>query len=822
MRMYILVHVDNIPSKLPMRGTWIAFGAVLLTLIPVIFSPRWFVTLENRVMDLVARTLPPPTPDETVRIVAIDDRAVAEIGQWPWSRSVLADGILSIGEFSPRAMLLDIELSEASPFLIDRDEVARIMAEGEERLDREQVAAILTDRDTYLSAAIRSSGVPTFVPLTIEEDDRVRGALPAIRAAAVGEGFSNLLIDPDGVSRRVETVMHGVGGPHYQLALALHRHLAPARVESTMERVPYEEDAPPLFVRWPRRSLEESYPHLSWATLIEYQRALSDLQFNLELLVGEGLITRSLTTTVETLRSLRRARREALSGGDTARYNEYRSLNRAFFALTEGVLAGGSEAELIGALEEFSASGVSDEVRAQLEFRREEIRSVFAATEGVYREVKRLREFLLEQLSDAVVMVGYTATSTFDLGVTPYDEAFPNVGVHAAVYSMVSGGDFLFVAPPWVALLIGTAWVVIAVVTLSSRSGFPLVYRAIPIIVLPIAGVVVVLHAWRWYLPFVSAVGPAGITTGAFLWRDYARALTDRRTIKSAFEHYLSPAVINELTSHPERLGVQGQERELTTVFTDIEGFSRASELMDTQTVVGLLNEYLTAMSDVIIDQHGTIDKYEGDAIMAFFGAPIESDNHAVDACHAAIQMKRVEVALNERLVRDQRTTRALKTRIGINTGEVIVGNLGTSRRLNYTVMGRAVNLASRLEGINKLYGTHVCISEATYRRISEEFLVRRMDRVRVQGIDTPVRIFELVGYTAEASSPQREALEIFSRGLAAFEEREWERAQAHFETLLRIYPDDGPSQLFIKRCLRFLSVPPRETWDGVIAIGRK
>ncbi|MCG8478756.1 MAG: adenylate/guanylate cyclase domain-containing protein, partial [Spirochaetales bacterium] len=286
--------------------------------------------------------------------------------------------------------------------------------------------------------------------------------------------------------------------------------------------------------------------------------------------------------------------------------------------------------------------------------------------------------------------------------------------------------------------------------------------------------------------------------------------------------HYLAPEVINELIEDPERIGVGGREETLTALFTDITGFSRVSEILGTADLVSLLNEYLTAMSDVILDHRGTIDKYEGDAIMAFFGAPVRDENHAEQACRSAIQMKKLEALLNDRMIRNGTSPQPLLTRIGINSGPMIVGNLGTTRRLNYTIMGPAVNLASRLEGVNKPYRTAICIGEHTRELLPEGFLLRRMDRVRVKGTDEPVRLYELIGYGDESSAPQREALELFERGLADFEMRSWETAARRFETVLRIYPDDGPATLFLERCREFMEQEPRDTWDGVISLTAK
>ena len=184
--------------------------------------------------------------------------------------------------------------------------------------------------------------------------------------------------------------------------------------------------------------------------------------------------------------------------------------------------------------------------------------------------------------------------------------------------------------------------------------------------------------------------------------------------MRNAWGHYLSSEVINDLLANPEKLNLGGEKKFITAMFTDVRGFSTISEVLDPTALVHLINLYLTEMSDIILELRGTIDKYEGDAIISFFGAPVDLPDHARRACMAAIRMKRAETALNERFLAEKLAPSALHTRIGINTGEMTVGNMGTPQRMDYTMMGSSVNLAARLEGVNKQYGTWILISEIT------------------------------------------------------------------------------------------------------------
>jgi adenylate cyclase len=227
-------------------------------------------------------------------------------------------------------------------------------------------------------------------------------------------------------------------------------------------------------------------------------------------------------------------------------------------------------------------------------------------------------------------------------------------------------------------------------------------------------------------------------------------------------------------------------------------------------------------MSNIILELKGTIDKYEGDAIIAFFGAPIDLEDHAYLAALSAVRMKKVEAELNRRFLDVGMSPNPLLTRVGINTGQMVVGNMGTPQKMDYTIMGNSVNLAARLEGVNKQYGTWVLAAQSVIDAAGGDFLVRRLDRVRVVGINQPVQLFELLDEKSLAPAATRELVETFDDGLALFEKRDWTRAGERFSDVLKISPEDGPAVLFRKRCTEYAANPPAESWDGVFSLGTK
>jgi adenylate cyclase len=296
----------------------------------------------------------------------------------------------------------------------------------------------------------------------------------------------------------------------------------------------------------------------------------------------------------------------------------------------------------------------------------------------------------------------------------------------------------------------------------------------------------------------------------------------EKRYIRGAFSTYLSPDVIKELEADPDKLKLGGEKKLMTAMFTDVKGFSTISEALDPNELVTLLNQYLTSMSDIILDAAGTIDKYEGDAIIAFWGAPLYSERHAQSAVESALRMKKAEAEMNQRFAREKIHPGPLLTRIGINTGDMTVGNMGTERRMNYTMMGNAVNLAARLEGVNKQYGTWILTSQATRDALDDTILLRKLDKVAVVGIRLPVRLFEVVCPRADATNAVQEKIPVFEKAIDCYETRDWDGAQRLFEQVLAIDPADGPAKTFIERTVQSRAAGFGPDWDGVYRLTTK
>ncbi|MGC9964200.1 MAG: adenylate/guanylate cyclase domain-containing protein [Syntrophobacteraceae bacterium] len=310
-----------------------------------------------------------------------------------------------------------------------------------------------------------------------------------------------------------------------------------------------------------------------------------------------------------------------------------------------------------------------------------------------------------------------------------------------------------------------------------------------------------------WVPPVTFVFGTASLYTCNVVLQHLAES-RQKKWLRSAFNRYVSPAVVESIVNKPGSLELGGKEIQATIFFSDLANFTSFSERLRPEDLVKLLIEYFTPMTNIILDHRGGLDKFIGDAVMAFWGAPLPLENHAQYACEAALKMKETIADLREGWL--QRRLPLLHARMGIHSGPVVAGNVGSMERFNYTVLGDTVNLASRLEGANKFYGTTILISEDTVQLAGPEFLTRELDLIRVKGRQAPVKIYELIGKRGEKELP---FLDVFAQGLAAYRKRLWDLAEQHFGSIAE---QDPPSRTYLERCRLYRTDPPPENWDGV------
>jgi adenylate cyclase len=431
-----------------------------------------------------------------------------------------------------------------------------------------------------------------------------------------------------------------------------------------------------------------------------------------------------------------------------------------------------------------------------------------------------LKKFQPGTFKDKIVLVGASATGIGDLRVTPFGGLdFPGVEVHANLIDNILNRQFLrrggkeALTDLFFVLLFGIPlgiWLAV-VQPRWMAMGFALL--------LPFAAIVYFAFLHGSWLNFIV---PALFTlipnvSLVALYRVLIEE-QEKRRVRGAFQQYVSPEVIRRLLDDPDR--VKPRKSEITVLFSDVRGFTSISESLDAQELADLLNGYLTEMTRIIFRNQGTLDKYIGDAVMALWGAPFDEPDHATRACEAALSML-------ARLAELQKEWRAqgkpvMDIGVGINTGIASVGNMGSSLRHGYTALGDSVNLASRLEGLNKEYGTRIIISESTHNALrSDRVLVRELDMIRVKGKLLPVTIYEVLDATA-LGSEGKELVDLFACGHEAYKLRDWRAAGQAFEQVLDRWPDDAPARIFLKRCEEYLAEEPEADWDGVYVMKHK
>ncbi len=331
-------------------------------------------------------------------------------------------------------------------------------------------------------------------------------------------------------------------------------------------------------------------------------------------------------------------------------------------------------------------------------------------------------------------------------------------------------------------------------------------------------GVTSVVLFFYYHSYLMTVIGPMVAVFGGYVASTTYHFVVERKQrmlIKTMFSTYVNPSFVEELILHPEKLTLGGERKELTVLFSDVEGFTTISERISPEELVGVLNEYLSVMSNLIIQNNGTLDKYEGDAVMAFWGAPIPQSDHALRACMTALQMQdALAVLRNEWKTRGKPLFHA---RIGISTGEMIVGNMGGKGKFDYTVIGDSVNLGDRLEGANKQYRTKVIASQRTYDLVKNDILGRELDLITVKGRSEPLRIYELLqAHQREIDPALQVFLATYADALQFYRQRCWSEAIRAFASALRLQPEDYPSKMYHERAMIYSQTPPPEDWNGV------
>lgn len=409
-------------------------------------------------------------------------------------------------------------------------------------------------------------------------------------------------------------------------------------------------------------------------------------------------------------------------------------------------------------------------------------------------------------LRDCHVLFGFSAPGLKDLRPTPFAGDYPGVEIHATMLDNLLAGDPLQDTPAWANVL--------SAFLLALGGGLAILHAGSAVrnlLVLGGAGATLALlgaatYAGGWWWPMLPPLLSTGLATlGGLVW-NYATEGRQKRFLKSAFNQYVGPAVLDELVAQPEKLRLGGEKRELTMFFSDLEKFSTFSERLSPPQLVDLLNEYLSEVGGILREEGAYVDKFVGDAIVAFWNAPVLQPDHPARALSACLRCQRRVEALRAEWA--ERYGSVIRTRIGLNTGEVVVGNMGSRDKFNYTMLGDAANTAARLEGANKAFGTYTLVSESTWRGAGDAVLGREIGVITVVGRSQPLRVFEPMAFAGEALP---DWLPRYEAGLAACRSRDWKSALDSFQSI----GEDSVSRIYTQRCQALLNGTVAE-WDGI------
>ncbi|MFA6468609.1 MAG: adenylate/guanylate cyclase domain-containing protein [Bacteroidota bacterium] len=444
--------------------------------------------------------------------------------------------------------------------------------------------------------------------------------------------------------------------------------------------------------------------------------------------------------------------------------------------------------------------------------------SAFKATAGMVPDVPPAT------FKDKIVFIGSNAPSLFDLKNTPftYLEPYPGVEIHATAMSNYLNKDFIHeLSFHWILFI---SLLLSAVISYLSNYFENIVISTSGLIITAVLFFFAVTQLFLRELIWIHAVFPLFsmvLTYVISIGWNFATEGRNKRQIQKIFGQFVNPHVVKQLSADPERVELGGEEVEASIMFSDIEGFTSISETKKPKELVEFLNNYFSTANDIFFKHDGTIDKFIGDAVMVQFGIPLKNPNHRLLATRAAYEFSRVVYNMTREA--REKGEPVFSTRIGINSGTMVVGYIGGRSKKEYTVIGDTVNLASRLEGVNKYYGTSLMISESTAtEQVTDEFLLREMDTMRVKGKKLPIKIFEVVCKKEEITELQLKKVQTFEAGLKLYREQHWNDAISMFRTVLNQHPEDFASTMYIERCEEFRKHPPSKDWDGVYVMTSK
>lgn len=861
---------------------------VLLTLLGIVGA---FSGADGWIFDALLRLRPSVPAARNLLLVDIDSRAVALAGPWPWTRDVLADGLVLLKEMDARYAVLDLPLAQRSPLALDPTVLRQTLPDALNKEFSQIGENIQSLFDAIRRGAVRPKDAAAYVAdlvgltamakvrlldaaMGIERDDDallgqaaaffgqayvsvdllptedpqssadlvalaldrmalpvstpgldpsfkaggIRPAvLPVVRGAR-GGGFAGDQRDADGVRRRTfltalyngrhigqvafTALLDLLGNPTIEAGpgRALLRGATLPGAQGATIAIPLTKEGHVL-LNWPRGSEGDGFRHLSWADLILHQRREADLVSALRTMDSNGYLSylRSSSSLLDVYENGARLQRGMLAAGNASDAEEWRAARALFFSLCDQFLNGDAEARIIADADRaLQMPAMTDEENRGLREERDKVPSAFADARRTLTELQKTRTALQESVSGSFCIASlYTAQGLAPAARTPFGAPATNAAASAALVTTVLSGEFLRQIPTRYGSILAFALsLLVALLVFRLRPGLTFIVGCAGVCVSAAGLGILFLLDGSFLSPLIPSSGV--FFTGAGLSAlQYWRMRRMTRAARAAFSARVSKESLRVLTAAPDSLAREGERRSVTVLSLAERGLSAGVASHSPGDIVKQLTAYRTGVDEVIRSLEGMVGGVGGDRLTAFFGAPRGCPDHARRACLTAVRIRAVEKELN--VV----ASPAFLTRMGIDTGECIVGSLGAKDILEYAVVGAPSNLAARLEAQNARFGTSILISEKVREAAGPGFLTRKLDKVRFAGAEESVRLFELIAERSEAGAAEVERIGIFEEGLDRFENGDFPGALVFFSQALAMLPSDGPAAMYAERCRR-------------------
>jgi adenylate cyclase len=734
----------------------LVFGITLLVSALVFLRPVICEVLELKLYDLKFRLRGEMRPGPELAIVTIDDDSVKKIGRWPWSRKIITQLLRRLQEAGPRVIALDIIFAE-----------------------HEETQALQTIKELRQEIAGTRLDSPHLLGLLAEK----------ARQADVDHRLAQV------ISQNPPTILGfyftGVGGTATGLKSA--RLMSPTAVRaSTYNLVRWLDDRPTTLPILEAREVELNLGEITDA-------ARGGGYFNIIPDVDGTVRRHPLAILFES---------DIYMPLPVAALRQYLGKSPPILTMSRLGVAGirlGKQPVPVDSLGRLLIN--------------------YLGPSGLFPNYSAAQildgKLAAGALQDKIVLVGATAVGIYDLRVTPFSGIVPGVEIQATVIDNILRGNFLKTPtfPQFQSLLVVLGLGLFLGLVLPRMSAVCSFLVFLLVLAIFLSFNYLFFKNWGWQVELIyPLLEIGGLYTGVTVQR-FLREERERLRIKKTFQAYVAPEVVNEILKRPDLLGLGGDRRILTILFSDIRGFTTIAESTEPEVLVDVLHSFLNPMSEIIVEHGGTIDKYIGDAVMALFGAPIEKPDHAKMACRAALAMVGALRTLSAEWISQGRPV--LHMGVGINSGEAVVGNMGSDRLFDYTAIGDNVNLASRLEGLNKYYQTEILISKGTAQALNGGFVLREVDFVQVKGKKEPLVIYELLG-EGEPHPDLARFLEYYQEGRSLFLSRRWQESALAFAAALELRPEDNLSRTYLDLSQKYQAHPPDASWRGVRVYERK